>query len=502
MDIEPKSPRAIKAPSYLDALIPVVSLIVLVGSSVALFGLNAVNGPLQVAIIISTMITSIIILKNGHSWEAISESGRKGIATVSGAIFILFSVGALIGTWNMSGTIPTMVYYGIVMITPNWFYPIAFLVCIGVSLSIGSSWTTAGTLGVGLVGLANMLGLSPEITAGAVISGAYVGDKVSPLSESTVLAAQLNGVELYKHIRTQLWTTVPAAFIALIAFIVLGMNQQSAFDITITNNEMTRFNELFHITPWNLLPLFFLLTLSILKVPASLAIMCSALLAGIMTSFMQPQVIMRFIAEPDVATPLLAIKAIWVAMATGFQENSGIEQIDALLSRGGMDSMLLTIWLIIGAVTFGIMVDDFGLLNKLVTPLLLRARTVGRLIASVVATAIGLNIAAGDQYIALLLPTRLYRAEFAKRGLAPENLSRAVSDAGIVTSPLIPWNSCGAYMAAVLGVSTMAYMPFAVFNIAAPLITLVLGVTGFNIRHIPKTTAELKENIPESKPVQ
>lgn len=502
MDIDPKPPRTIKAPSYLDALIPVVSLIALVGASVALFGLNAVNGPLQVAIIISTMITSMVILKNGHSWEAISESGRKGIATVSGAIFILFSVGALIGTWNMSGTIPTMVYYGIVMITPNWFYPIAFLVCVGVSLSIGSSWTTAGTLGVGLVGLANMLGLSPEITAGAVISGAYVGDKVSPLSESTVLAAQLNGVELYKHIRTQLWTTVPAALIALIVFIVLGINQHSAFDATVTNNEMTRFNELFHITPWNLLPLFFLLMLSVLKVPAALAIMCSALLAGIMTSFMQPQVIERFIAEPDVATPLLAIKAIWIAMATGFQENSGIEQIDALLSRGGMDSMLLTIWLIIGAVTFGIMVDDFGLLNKLVTPLLLRARTVGRLIASVVATAIGLNIAAGDQYIALLLPTRLFRAEFAKRGLAPENLSRAVSDAGIVTSPLIPWNSCGAYMAAVLGVSTMAYMPFAVFNIAAPLITLALGITGFNIRHIPIVVPELTENIPDNKPVE
>jgi NhaC family Na+:H+ antiporter len=216
---------------------------------------------------------------------------------------------------------------------------------------------------------------------------------------------------------------------------------------------------------------------------------------------MQPQVIDRFIVEPDLASPLLAIKAVWIAMATGFQENSGIEQIDALLSRGGMDSMLLTIWLIIGAVTFGIMVDDFGLLNKLVTPLLLRARTVGKLFTSVVATAIGLNIAAGDQYIALLLPTRLYRAEFAKRGLAPENLSRIVSDAGIVTSPLIPWNSCGAYMAAVLGVSTMAYMPFAIFNIAAPLITLALGITGFNIRHIPVAAPSEGDN-PSRKAVE
>lgn len=500
MSIKTKAPRPIKAPSYLDAILPIVTLIVLVGASVALFGLDAVKGPLQVAIILSSMIASMIILKNGHSWEELAESGRKGISTVSGTIFILFSVGALIGTWNMSGTIPTMVYYGIIMISPNWFYPIAFLVCVGVSISIGSSWTTAGTLGVGLVGLANMLGISPEITAGAVVSGAYVGDKISPLSETTVLAAQLNGVELYKHIRAQLWTTIPAAFLALCAFILLGLDPIGAFDATVTNNELMRFNELFHITPWNLLPLVLLLILSVYKVPASLAIMSSALLAGAMTSFMQPQVIERFIAEPDAAAPLLAIKAVWVAMANGFQENSGMMQIDALLSRGGMDSMLLTIWLIIGAVTFGIMVDDFGLLNKLVTPLLLRARTVGRLFTSVVATAIGLNITAGDQYIALLLPTRLFQAEFVKRRLAPENLSRIVSDAGIVTSPLIPWNSCGAYMAAVLGVSTMAYMPFAVFNIAAPLITLALGITGFKIRYIPKAT-DSKSDDPGSKAV-
>ncbi|AKA37521.1 Na+/H+ antiporter NhaC [Yersinia ruckeri] len=504
MSIDSKIPRKIKAPSYLDALIPIFTLIILVGSSVALFGLDAVNGPLQVGIIISTMITAVIVLKNGHTWDEVSESGRKGISTVVGAIFILFAVGALIGTWNMSGTIPTMVYYGIQMITPNWFFPIAFLVCVAVSMSIGSSWTTAGTLGVGLVGLANMLGLSPEITAGAVISGAYVGDKISPLSESTVLAAQLNGVPLYTHIRAQLWTTIPAGTIALIAFIIFGINQNSGFDTTVTNNELTRFGELFHITPWNLLPLVFLLGLSVCKVPASLAIMCSALLAGVMTAFMQPQVIVRFIAEPDLATSLQAMKAIWLAMANGFQENSGIAQIDALLSRGGMDSMLLTIWLIIGAVTFGIMVDDFGLLNKLVTPLLLRAKGITRLFASVVATAIGLNITAGDQYIALLLPTRLFRGEFAKRGLAPENLSRIVSDAGIVTSPLVPWNSCGAYMAAVLGVSTMGYMPFAVFNIVAPLMTLALGIAGINIRRIPMTAApeDSKGNDPGCEPVQ
>ena len=219
--------------------------------------------------------------------------------------------------------------------------------------------------------------------------------------------------------------------------------------------------------------------------PATLAIMCSALLAGVMAVFLQPQAVAQFVDAPGEPAAVVAIKGVWLAMANGFGVDTGMAEVDALLSRGGMDSMLLTIWLIIGAVTFGILVDDFGLLGKLVAPLLHRARPTGRLFASVVATALGLNVAAGDQYIALLLPTRLYSAEFARRGLAPENLSRAAGDAGIVTSALVPWNSCGAYMAVVLGVPTMAYLPFAVFNYAAPLLTLLLGFTGWRIARLP-----------------
>ncbi len=484
-----ETPRPVKAPSYLDAAIPMLALVGLVGASVTLFGLDAVNGPMQVGLILATMVAILVILKNGHSWDDIAVSGRKGVATVVGAIFILLAVGALIGTWNMSGTIPTLVYYGIKLISPDWFLPVAFLVCVATSLSIGSSWTTAGTVGVGLVGLAHMLGISPAIAAGAVISGAYVGDKISPLSESTVLAAQLNGVELYRHIRAQALTTVPAGIIALVAFLLLGINQESAYDSAITSAELAHLQGLYTITPWNLAPLAFLLVLSIRKVPAPLAIMFAALLAGLMAVFMQPHAVAQFVAAPEAPGFVVAAKGVWLAMANGFQATTGMEQVDALISRGGMDSMLLTIWLVIGAVTFGILVDDFGLLNKLVMPLLLRARTVGRLFASVVGTAVGLNIAAGDQYIALMLPTRLYSAEFAKRGLAPENLSRAVGDAGIVTSPLVPWNSCGAYMSVVLGVSTLAYLPFAVFNIASPILTLLLGITGYGIVRLPAAAA-------------
>lgn len=484
------TPRVAKPPSYLDATIPLVVLIVLVGASVALFGLDAINGPMQVAMILASMAAVAVILKNGHRWEEIAQAGQKGVATVVGAIFILLAVGALIGTWNMSGTIPTLVYYGIKLISPAWFLPVAFVACAAISLSIGSSWTTAGTVGVGLMGLAHMIGVSPAMTAGAVISGAYVGDKISPLSETTVLAAQLNGVELFHHIRHQAWTTIPAGLVALLAFAILGMVHKGGLSGEIVHAELQHIDALFDITAWNLLPLLLLLVLSVRKVPAVLAIMCAALLAGAMATFMQPQAVAQFVAEPEASAPVVALKGVWLAMANGFQADTGMAQVDELLSRGGMDSMLLTIWLIIGAVTFGILVDDFGLLGKLVAPLLHRARSMGRLFASVVGTALGLNVAAGDQYIALLLPTRLYREEFARRGLAPENLSRAVGDAGIVTSALVPWNSCGAYMSVVLGVSTMAYLPFAVFNYTTPLLTLLLGITGWTITRLPGGAAE------------
>jgi NhaC family Na+:H+ antiporter len=497
MSVAPQSPRTPRAPTYLDAALPLVVLVVLVGTSVALFGMAAVDGPMQVAMIVASMSAIAVVLKNGHPWEAIAQAGQKGLATVVGAIFILLSVGALIGTWNMSGTIPTLVYYGITLINPAWFLPVAFLVCAAISLSIGSSWTTTGTVGVGLMGLAHMLGISPAMAAGAVIAGAYVGDKTSPLSETTVLAAQLNGVNLFRHIRYQAWTTVPAGLIALLVFVVLGLSQRGGLSDATVADELARIDALFNISAWNLLPLLLLVVLSARKVPATLAIMGSALLAGVMAAFTQPAAVAQFVASPGDPALVVAIKGVWLAMANGFSVDTGMAEIDALLSRGGMDSMLLTIWLIIGAVTFGILVDDFGLLGKLVAPLLTRARTTGRLFASVVGTALGLNIAAGDQYIAMLLPTRLYAAEFARRGLAPENLSRSVGDAGIVTSALVPWNSCGAYMSVVLGVSTMAYLPFAVFNYAAPLLTLLLGFTGWGIARLPAGAAVADANAGE-----
>lgn len=476
------APRRIVEPSYLDAILPLVTLMVLIAGGLYLYGLDALAGPIPTALVFCSMVTGVIILRNGHAWEEVAESGRRGLSSIVSAIFILLAVGALIGTWNLSGTIPTLVYYGIQWIDPNYYYLTTALICAAISMSIGSSWTTAGTVGVGLVGIAVLLGVSPVITAGAVISGAYLGDKTSPLSETTVLASQLAGADLYTHIRAQAWTSVPSFLIAAGIFAILGWTGEGILpDEAAASADLNQLDQLFWITPLNLLPLLALLLMSLKKAPSSLAILTAALFGGILGVFTQPDVVQRFVAEPDLASPLVAIKGVWSAMATGFEARSGLDDVDALLSRGGMDSMLGTIWLIIGAVTFGTLLEEFGLLGKLIDPVIARARTEGQLIATTAGTAVTLNVVAADQYIALVLPVRTFKSRFEGRGIAPQVLSRTAADAGTVTSPLVPWNSCGAYMAAVLGVPTLLYLPFCIFNIMSPILTVLYGYTGFQV---------------------
>jgi Na+:H+ antiporter, NhaC family len=481
---------SVREPSLADAVVPLVTLVVLIGGALALFGLDALDGPIQVALVLCTMVAALIVLKNGHHWEDVQAAGQRAIASITSAVFILLAVGALIGTWNMSGTIPTLVYYGIQVLSPSWYYAATALICGVIAMSIGSSWTTAGTIGVGLVGIASMLGMSPGITAGAVISGAYLGDKLSPLSETTVLTAQLVKVDVYTHIKRQAWTSIPAFGIGFVLFLLIGLFWGPApTDAGDTSSELTALGDIYWITPLNLLPLLLLVVLSIRKVPASLALLASAIFAGALGVFTQYDVVRDFVAEPGIGGVRAGIQAVWQTMATGFSMDSGIGDIDQLLSRGGMDSMLLTLWLIIGAVTFGSLLEEFGLISRIIDPMIRAAKGTGRLFVTVFATAFGLNIVAGDQYIALVLPAKVYRAEFAKRGLAPTNLSRLAADSGTVTSPLVPWNSCGAFMGAVLGVPTLVYLPFCFFNIASPLLSLGYGFTGFQIEKTAPTGA-------------
>lgn len=481
--------RQIRAPSLADALIPLAALAGLIAAALALFGLDALDGPIQVALILCCEVAALIAMKNGHSFSAVQETGKNALASVTSAVFILFAVGALIGVWNLSGTIPTLVYYGIQVLSPGWYYAATALICAVVALSIGSSWTTAATLGVGLVGIAGLIGVSPAITAGAVISGAYLGDKTSPLSETTILTAQIVGVDVHEHIKRQIWTSGPAFAIAFVVFLVLGVTGPDTVTSAETTSDLEALNDIFWITPLALLPLLLLGYLSFRKVPAALALLVSTLFAGVLGAFLQPDVYADFVTGSGNVV-VESIKAVWSAMANGFSIDSGIPDVDRLLSRGGMDSMLLTIWLIIGAVTFGALLEEYGLIGRIVTPMIASARSTGRLFLTVFACGFGLNVVAGDQYIALVLPSRIFRAEFAHRGLAGTNLSRLAADSGTVTSPLVPWNSCGAFMGATLGVSTLLYLPYAVFCYASPALSVLYGFTGFKIEKTEPRTLE------------
>jgi NhaC family Na+:H+ antiporter len=482
--------EAARRPSLIEAVLAVVVLVVLILSTVVLFGVDATNGPLQVALFTSAVVAGLMALRLGHHVSRVSAAVVGGVSSALQAIFILLAVGALIGTWNMAGTIPTIVYYGISILQPSLFYLSTALVCALVGLAIGSSWTTAATLGVAFVALAPLLGASPVVAAGAVISGAYFGDKMTPLSETTVLVPSLvGGVTVAEHIGAMLWSSGPAFVIALVGYLLFGLlvpPGEPVFDKAAAQAVLaTEFN----ISLLNLLPLALLVVVSVRRMPPFLSIFGCAVFAGVLAWFTQPALVADFVGGTGSAL-VTNIKSLYLAMGSGFVSNSGAPAIDELFSGGGMSSMLTTIWLILGALSYASVVESAGFLQRLVEPIVASARSTGALIAAVVGTAVGLNVVAGDQYVADVMPSRVYRDEFAKRGIAPRVLSRTIEDAGTVTSPLVPWNSCGAYMSGVLGIATFDYLPYCFFNLVSPLIALIYGFTGFRVERLPSSEAE------------
>jgi NhaC family Na+:H+ antiporter len=495
----PPEPRSTRPPSLLDALAPIIVLVVLLALTMVLYGTAAADGPLQVALFLSAAFASLVAFKNGFTVASVRDAAVGGVSSAMGAVFILLAVGALIGTWNLAGTIPTIVSYGLWLLRPAIFYATVALVCALVGVVTGSSWTTAGTLGVAFVGMAPILGMSTSIAAGAVISGAYMGDKMSPLSETTVLVPELvGGVTVNEHIRG-MWKTVGPSFgIAFMIFLGIGIANHNATGSLDTDAARGALAAVYNISPINLLPLVLLIVLSIKRVPPFLAIIGTALFSGILAAFTQPDVVKAFVGKPDQGVVRVSIEAIYSAMATGHVAHSANATINDLFSRGGMSSMLTTVWLILGALSFAAIMEHAGFLDRLLRPLVSRARTDGQLIATAGLTSIGLNVVAGDQYVADVMPSRAFRDEFRRRGLAPRMLSRTVEDTGTVTSPLVPWNSCGAYMAGVLGVATVDYLPYAFFNIINPLLALLFAFTGYGVEHIdPKI--DLDEHGPEER---
>jgi NhaC family Na+:H+ antiporter len=481
------SPSPARPLTLTEAAIPIVALVVLVGLSFFLFGDAGAKGPNQVALVLAAMVALVIGRRAGYSNDQLRDAAISSVGTGVSAIFILFAVGALTGAWAMSGTLMAMVYYGLQILSPNYFYMTTALICGLVAFSIGSSWTVAATIGIGLVGIAANMELSPAVTAGAVISGAYFGDKSSPLSDTANLAAAVGGAELYQHLREVLWTSIPAFAITLLVFLFMG--SPGDFDAT---EKLDSIRKTFDVSLVHFLPLIVVIVLAALRFPPFTTIMLGALAGALLAVVASPERVIAFAADPDLATPLALLKGAWLALASGYTSTTGYEAIDMLASRGGMERMLGTIWLIIVALAFGGVVEKAGVIERLIAPVLAAVKSNGGLVAATVSSTVVTNAVTADQYIAIVLPGRMFKGAFQQRGLAPVVLSRSLGDSATVTSALIPWNSCGAFMAATLGVATVAYAPFTFFNVLSPLISVALAFLGIRMLKAPSTESNPK----------
>lgn len=463
-----------KTPSLKISLIPVFSLIGLLFYSIFFLGLDIDTGGSHIPILLATAIASITAVYLGCSWNEVQAGLIKGIMLAMQACLILMVIGCLIGTWIHSGIVPSMIYYGLQLISPSIFLVTACLICCVVSLSTGSSWSTAGTVGVALVGIGTALQIPAGMVGGAVISGSYFGDKMSPLSDTTNLAPATAGTDLFTHIRHMVYTVSPSIVIALILYTILGFKYGGgAIDTESVNTMLTTLQSSFTISVWLLLPVVLVILMVVYKIPALPALLGGSVLGGVMA----------FIVQGATLGDVISVSYI------GFTSTTGVEAVDSLLSRGGLNSMMSTIALIFVALAFGGVMESSGMLKTIASSILSLARSTGSLVAATVVTCIGMNIVAPDQYLSIVVPGRMYKSAYVKYGLHPKNLSRVLEDSGTLTSPLIPWNTCGAFMGSTLGVAAFdfdlglmySFAPFAFLNLINPVISVIYGYTGFSM---------------------
>ena len=471
-----------KPVSLSIALLPILFLITLLSLNVYYYGDDALSGANQMTLLLSGAFCSFLAIIRGTPWSKIIEGIRSSISDTLPALLILLLIGALAGTWLISGIVPAMIYYGLQIVNPTYFLIAACIVSAIISLVTGSSWSTIATIGVALLGIGKAIGMSEAIVAGAIISGAYFGDKMSPLSDTTNLAPAMAGVDLFTHIRYMSYTTIPSICITLIIFLFLGLNldtQTSADDIRTIQNAI---NSKFNISIWLFSVPAIVIGLIIKKIPAIPALFIGTILGGIAAIVFQSEIITELGGSNNYFqssfTVLMDAMAKDVSIIT---ENS---MINELLSTGGMNGMLNTVWLILCAMCFGGSMEASGFLNKLSTSFMKMATNTASLVATTTGTCIFFNLTASDQYLSIIVPGKMFSESYKKNGLAPENLSRTLEDSGTVTSVLIPWNTCGATQASVLGVSTLTYLPFCFFNIISPFMTMIYAIIGIKIRAI------------------
>ena len=473
-----------------QALIPIVVLIALLGLNVFVFESDATYGSNQFALLISAAVAAIIGFFNGVKFEQIIERISHNLQATTPAILILLFVGSLAGTWLLSGIVPAMIYYGLNILTPTIFFVACVLICIVVSMATGSSWTTSATIGIALIGIGNGLGLDSAMTAGAVLSGAYFGDKMSPLSDTTNLAPAIAGTDLNTHIKYMTITTVPTITITLIVFLIIGfsVSTKGTVDKEIVQNLIA---SNFNISPWLFLVPLIVIFLIVFKAPPLMALLIGTILGGVAAVLFQYELLQQ-IAGDQTLTAFeiyrIVMNSITVDTIIPVEEvkleNGTTLNLSGLFEQGGMAGMLGTVWLIICAMAFGGVLEAIGALKRISEFFLNLFHSVFGLFASTVASALALNVTASDQYLAIVVSGKMFQEAYKDKGLAPENLSRTMEDSATVTSVLVPWNTCGAYHSKVLlgEAGNMSFIPYALFNYLSPFMTLLVAAIGYKIR--------------------
>jgi len=457
----------------------------LLSYNVLVYGDDALGGSNQFILLLGAAVAGIVGFYHKIGYQKMIDKVAENLQSVTGALLILLFVGALAGTWLISGIIPAMIYYGLQILHPSIFLPACIIICAIISLATGSSWTTSATVGIALIGIGKVLGIPVGMVAGAVISGAYFGDKLSPLSDTTNLAPAMAGGELFSHIKYMTLTTIPSIIITLVVFFILSLTQSTS-GAADTETLMLAIEEKFTITPWLFIVPGTVILLIIKKSPPLIALLIGTLLGGLFAVVFQSKILLE-ITESSILSFEVAYRAIMNSITISTEINTSNTLLNDLFTSGGMEGMLGTIWLIICAMVFGGIMDAIGALERVSNALLNWAQTTFQLFASTVASCLAINLTASDQYLAIVIPGKMFAKAYKDRKLAPENLSRTLEDSGTVTSVLIPWNTCGAYQSGVLGVDVGDYFVYAIFNWLSPFMTLLFAAFNIKIKAL-KTT--------------
>lgn len=475
-----------KAPGLLVSLFPIAILVGLLSLNVVMYGDSATYGPNQIALLISATVAGLVAWALGFTWTSLKDGMLHSIIASLPAILILLLIGALAGTWMISGIVPTMIYYGLKILNPTFFLFAAVIVCAIVSLATGSSWSTVATVGVALLGIGSALGIHEGMIAGAIISGAYFGDKMSPLSDTTNLAPAMAGTDLFTHIRYMTITTLPTMIITLVIFLILGFSIEAKSDTAGVDALLKAIENKFYISPFLFVVPLLVIFMIIKKIDAIPALFAGTIFGGIAAVVFQPEIVNEVSGITDNYMKS-AYKAVTDSMASAVSVETSDPNVNKLLSTKGMSGMMNTIWLIFCAMAFGGIMEATGMLQKISGSVVRLAKSTGSLIASTAATCVFFNATAADQYLAIVVPGRMYAKTFRERGLKGENLSRTLEDSGTVTSVLFPWNTCGAAQASVLNVATGSYWMYCFFNLISPVMTIIVAYLNYKIaRYTPE----------------